>query len=156
MSEPLESAKMIARSLSDDAYLLLPGDGRRHFVGEAVLIGIGGALLTGFIAGVTATLKDRALEWGKQASTWLLGKIEGVLNADDAAAEGVAELDAEVSEAAQAAAGNEKAPDITLVTQIVLVILTDNGMTEAAAARVANDVRAQATLLLSEAGVSGV
>jgi hypothetical protein len=156
MPEPIESAEAIANVLQDDAYLLLPDDGRRHFIGEAVLVGIAGALLTGFIAGVTATLTDRAKEWGAHATKWLLDRVETVLNAEDAVEEGSADVTEEVAKAAGAASTSNRAPDTAFVMQVVVGTLTEVGMTATAAQAISQSVCAQASLLLAQAGVQDV
>lgn len=77
-------AQDIGRNLGEEVYVLAPDD-RKYFLGEAVMIGIGGVLASAFLKGLVASTEAQFEEWGKKCGTWISDKVETLVRARDGA-----------------------------------------------------------------------
>jgi hypothetical protein len=73
-----QAVAQIASSLGEDAYLFLSDDGD-HFLAEAALAAIAGALLSSFLKGFTAAAQERSEQWGKDLANFLADRVDSGL-----------------------------------------------------------------------------
>lgn len=80
----LSASSVVRRSYRDeDAYVLLPESDERHFLAETLLIGIGGALVSAFLRGLSASVEGAAEQWGRDLGTWIIERTKSLVEADD-------------------------------------------------------------------------
>jgi hypothetical protein len=146
----IDAARMqeaVARTrdaLKDDSYVLVENE-QRDFLGEALLLSIAGKVVAAFLRGVTKAAEGRIEEWGQQAGEWLFDRVESVFSSTHEPA------DSDVNDAATAVAsvaGTQPSPSVASYAdeseRILRAVLTDRGMTAAAAERVAATTRRSA------------
>ncbi|NAZ76367.1 hypothetical protein GTQ99_13220 [Kineococcus sp. T13] len=142
------SARAVGEVLTDEVYVLLPDDGERHFLGEAVLVGIAGSLLAAFLKGLTAAAEDRVEQWGKDVGAWIVRRVEDVVRSEQPDVVGTEKvLPDAVTEARSAF---RRAGDAQEVERLLATALVDEGMAASEAARIASRVGEQARGLLAE------
>jgi hypothetical protein len=128
----IRSTQEVRDRLGAEVYVLLPAT-RRYFLGEALMIGIAGTMLTAFLKGLSAAAEGRVEAWGERVGTWLLDRIAAVVDRGEKPA-------AELAVAAVAAKDGQTDDD-----EVVAVLLTkallDNGMSATDAAKVVGAVR---------------
>jgi len=129
----VRSTQEVRDRLGTEVYVLVPAT-QRYFLGEALMIGIAGTMLAGFLNGLSAAAEGRVERWGERVGTWLLDRIAAVV---DRREEPAAEL------ADAAVAGKDGRADHDEVVAVLLAkALFDNGMSAAEAAKVVGAVRA--------------
>lgn len=123
-----EAAAAVRRSYRDeDAYVFLPESDERHFLVEAVLIGIGGTLVRAFLKGLCASVEGGVEQWGKDLGTWLIKQTKGLVEADDPTQTASAELAPVV---AQSAGLSTDPSDEQLSQDLLETALISCGMTK--------------------------
>lgn len=70
-----QAVAQIASSLGEDAYLFLSDDAD-HFLAEAALAAIAGALLSSFLKGFKEAAEARSEEWGKGLANFLADRVD--------------------------------------------------------------------------------
>jgi hypothetical protein len=70
-----QAVAAIAASLGEDAYLFLSDDSD-HFLAEAALAAIAGALLSSFLKGFSEAAQARSEAWGKDLANFLGDRVE--------------------------------------------------------------------------------
>lgn len=145
-----QALAQIASSLGEDAYYLLSDDSD-HFLAEAALAAIAGALLSSFLKGFTEAAQARGEQWGKDLANFLADRVDkGLERVRDKGRPG-ADAEAIAAEARTVTEGatSEQAAAWATASEASLVGALDGyGLTAKAAARAASTVRASGLELI--------
>jgi hypothetical protein len=101
---PIRAVATIASSLGEDAYLFLSDDAD-HFLAEAALAAIAGALLSSFLKGFTEAAQERSEQWGKGLATFLADRVDKGLERVREKGEPAADAEAAVTDTRAVAQG---------------------------------------------------
>jgi hypothetical protein len=154
-AQAIEAIRVV---IADDAYVFLD-DEADHFVAEAFLIAVATLLIQSFAKGFTDRASQRSETWGRELADWLADRVERVLGVagddtlaapgDTAAAAVAAEPLVSAARAAAAGSSREEIDVYATASEAALAeALRERGLTAAAAARIAAEVR--------EAGIKAI